>query len=202
MDVRRKDMNAFRKSKNLVCGVGIRDICACENGITFKSYTVWRSMLKRCYYQKYKTAAYKSCFVADEWLTYSNFKKWYDDNIFECYETIELDKDILFPKNREYGPTTCCLVPESLNLRIHKSKKLGIRKTSTIQEVYKVIIFSNKQQMEYGPFFDYESAFICSITQKEKIIKESAVDYFNKGYIKHNVYLALINWNIKERLIK
>jgi len=201
MDVGRKDMSTYRKSKQLVCGVGFRDICACDNGTTLKSYTVWRSMLKRCYYKKYKSLAYNSCFVADEWLIYSNFKKWYDDNIFDCAETIELDKDILLPKNKEYGPHTCCLVPESLNLRIHKSKKLGIRKTSTIKELYKVVIFSNKQQIEYGPFFDYESAFICSINQKEKIIKESARDYFVNGFINQNVYCALINWNIRERLI-
>lgn len=189
-----------RKQTSLVCGVGVRDICGSYNNKPLKSYTVWRCMIRRCYY-KTKTKAYVGCSVCHDWLIYSNFKKWYDENIFDYHGTLELDKDILLPKNKMYGPNTCCIIPETLNLIIHKSKRLGIRKTSTRTEIYKVVIFLNKKLFEFGPFSSYESAFECSVIEKQKLIKELADDYLNKGFINQNVYCALINWNIRERLI-
>ena len=165
-----------------------------------KSYTVWRSMLKRCYYNKYNQPSYKNCFVDSIWHNYSNFKKWYDENIFDYCGTIELDKDILLPKNKKYGPDVCCLIPESLNLRIHISDKKGIRKTSLNKEIYKVVIYSDKQKYEFGPFYSHQDAINCSFKEKEKLIRAAADLYFQQGYINSRVYNCLKNWNVLERM--
>ena len=61
----------------------------------------WYAMLNRCYNPlSNRAAAYKNCSVCDEWLTFSNFKRWFDEHHVEGYE---LDKDILVKGNRVYG---------------------------------------------------------------------------------------------------
>ena len=69
-----------------------------------KSYSTWSGMLERCSNSEktyIKTPTYNDCFVCNDWLYFENFEKWYDENYYEiCGEKIELDKDILFPKNK------------------------------------------------------------------------------------------------------
>ena len=50
-----------------------------------KSYKIWNDMLKRCYtvYNENKDVSYRSCVVSSEWHSYSNFKKWFDENYYE-----------------------------------------------------------------------------------------------------------------------
>ena len=59
---------------------------------------------------KWHSKAY--CKVCDEWLTYSNFEKWFNKNYKEGQQ---LDKDILFEGNKLYSPETCCFVPSDIN---------------------------------------------------------------------------------------
>ena len=96
-------------SKRLVFGVGINDsdyeVYKYEtiNGkrkATWKCpyYERWVSMLRRCYsprsLEKYPT--YKGCTVCEEWLTFSTFKKWMEN---QEWEDRHLDKD--FPCRRK-----------------------------------------------------------------------------------------------------
>lgn len=77
-------------------------------------YRVWKGMLERCYstktQEKYPT--YKGCVVSDEWLTFSNFKRW-----MECqdWEGKHLDKDLLFVGNKVYSAETCVFVTRFVN---------------------------------------------------------------------------------------
>lgn len=80
----------------------------------FKSYRVWWSMLSRCYDEKYqaKQPTYIGCSVIGEWLNYSNFKSWFDNNYIEgC----QLDKDIKVKGNKIYSPDTCLFISQKLN---------------------------------------------------------------------------------------
>jgi len=49
-------------------------------------------MLTRCYYQKRLDIrpSYEECIVCEEWLTFSNFKKWTEQ---QDWEDKQLDKD-------------------------------------------------------------------------------------------------------------
>ena len=76
---------------------------------------VWEGMLDRCYSEKYqaKQPTYVGCEVVEEWLNFSVFRNWM---VTQPWEGNELDKDILIPGNKVYGPDTCVFVPCGLNL--------------------------------------------------------------------------------------
>lgn len=77
-------------------------------------YSRWTSMLTRCFSKKYKTkhGAYKDVTCCEEWLTFSNFKRWMEQ---QDWENKQLDKDLLVYQNKVYSPETCCFIPQSLN---------------------------------------------------------------------------------------
>ena len=72
-------------------------------------YETWMSMLERCFSGKYKTKqpTYKDVTCCEEWLTFSNFKHWTEQ---QDWEGKQLDKDIIFPNNKVYSPETCAFV--------------------------------------------------------------------------------------------
>lgn len=105
----------LKKSK-LVQGVGINDFTGSisVNGKVIISYQYWLNMLERCYSQKYhnRKPTYNGCTVCEEWLYFTNFKKWFDENYREGFH---LDKDILVKGNKIYSPSECCFVPLYIN---------------------------------------------------------------------------------------
>ena len=108
----------MRLGQKLVHGVGINDYeeLITLNGKQIPEYTVWAGMLKRCYSPKWleQRPTYKGCTVADEWLYFSNFKQWLDDNGYKP-NVHHIDKDILIPGNKIYSPSTCLLVTLAIN---------------------------------------------------------------------------------------
>ena len=112
-------------SKKLIFNNGINDYddITYRNGRDIKSYSVWHSMLQRCYDDKYhiKHPTYEGCTVCDEWLYFSNFKKWFDENYIEG---TQLDKDI-FSKNKVYSPETCCFVPREINVLMSQIERFN-----------------------------------------------------------------------------
>lgn len=77
-------------------------------------YSSWASMLSRCYSKKIKSKhpTYNECIVSDEWKRFSSYKKWMEG---EKWQGMHLDKDILVPGNKVYGPDTCVFVSQKLN---------------------------------------------------------------------------------------
>lgn len=74
-------------------------------------YNTWRGILNRCYKGKLKN--YIGVSVCDDWLYFSNFKKWYDTQSYAAGK--EVDKDLLFYQNKVYSPDTCVLVSKEVN---------------------------------------------------------------------------------------
>ncbi|HRN97581.1 MAG TPA: hypothetical protein PLZ58_04005 [Candidatus Saccharibacteria bacterium] len=119
------------KPKKLVCGVGNND----ADYVTTKMETIgyvngkqkqkrvwecpyfraWTDMLNRCYDAKTqeRQPTYKGCSVAEDWLTFSNFKSWMEKQDFEGKQ---LDKDLLFEGNKVYSSATCVFVTRAVNL--------------------------------------------------------------------------------------
>jgi hypothetical protein len=140
------------KTKRKVCGVGINDsptpinkrntlphpkgkqiqktVWACP------FYIVWADMLKRCYSPKYlaKYPSYKGCTVCEEWLHFSKFKSWMEQ---QDWESKELDKDIMVEGNKTYSPNTCLFVSKEVNYIflakacMVKQNLLGVRETKS-----------------------------------------------------------------------
>ena len=123
----------MRKKNRLVHGVGINDadynVCIYEKADGKSKlievcpyYSYWRRMLGRCYskvwLEKYPT--YKGCSVRNEWLTFSNFKSWMEQ---QNWEGRQLDKDFLVEGNKVYSPSTCVFLPQKVNKFITASGK-------------------------------------------------------------------------------
>ena len=77
-------------------------------------YRVWVDMLRRCYSTKLqeKYPTYKGCSVSEEWLRFSNFRRWMES---QDWNGMQLDKDILLEGNKIYSAETCVFVTSKVN---------------------------------------------------------------------------------------
>jgi hypothetical protein len=77
-------------------------------------YRAWKDMIKRGYSDKYKAKnlTYQNVTVYKDWHLFSNFKTWMEQ---QDWEGKQLDKDILFPGNKEYHPNKCAFVLQKTN---------------------------------------------------------------------------------------
>ena len=203
--------NGFVKSRFTpsVYGVGIigNKKTIDENGETIKSYSVWTNMLKRCYSDKCQKTrpTYKGCCVCEEWLNYSNFKKWYDENYYEIEgQRMALDKDILVKGNKIYSPDTCVFVPQNINTLFTKRNKsrgkypIGVYKPNNSNKYQAMcnIFYNEKRQYKYlGLYNTIEEAFNAYKQFKEADIKQIADEYKDK--IPNKLYEAMYNYKVK-----
>ena len=174
-----------------------------------KDYTVWKSMLKRCYDQKTKerNPYYKNIKCCEEWLNFelfcdwlhsqSNYDKWLEGNRWA------LDKDILIKGNKEYSPYACCLVPQNVNCLFLKREAL--RGEYPIGVTYKNNgftaccnnSFTNKKE-ELGIFSTPEKAFYLGYKPyKEDMIKKVAKVEYDIGNITKECYDAMMNYEVE-----
>lgn len=106
--------------RKLVCGVGLNDadyvVRPSVNGkqVVCPFYNAWTHMLRRCYSEKLqeRQPTYVGCSVCKEWLTFSNFKKWMQQ---QDWKGKQLDKDLIESGNKEYDPNSCVFISNSLN---------------------------------------------------------------------------------------
>ena len=118
------------KPKKLLFGVGVndagyvvnkRETIGCIDGKQKQKtvwicpyYQVWRNMLMRCYDAKFqeRQPTYKNCTVSTEWLIFSVFKSWMEQ---QDWEGKHLDKDLLFEGNKVYSHETCVFITGAVN---------------------------------------------------------------------------------------
>lgn len=173
--------------------------CIFEGKSSIQSYRTWLQMLTRCYDVKYhqKCPTYMGCEVCDEWKTFSNFMKWFDENYIEGYS---LDKDILIKGNKIYSPETCCFVPNEINALLikHDGKRgkypIGITKRGN-KFCARVNLYSHAKWI--GTFDNIEDAFIAYKKEKERYLQEIADKYFNDGLISKQVRDALCAYQVE-----
>lgn len=180
----------------LVWGVGVNEYSGSINfnRKTIKSYKIWQSMLQRGYDEKYqlKYPTYIGCTVCDEWLYFSNFKQWFDDNY---REGMHLDKDILVEGNKVYSPETCVFVPLYLNSLLTDSGSargnlpLGVTKNGSS---YQAKCSNGQGKQLTKTFKTIPEAQQWYSTTKTQVVKEQAIRAFMEGSIKTDVYLALV----------
>ena len=176
--------------------IGINDVFGCSQD---KSFQVWTAMLNRCYGESFQKSkpTYVGCFVCEEWLKFSNFKAWFDENYIMKYS---LDKDILFKGNKEYSPRTCCFVPVEINSLLTNSKKkrgtlpIGV---SIHYKKYQAHIHKHDKLEFLGTFDSVGEAFNAYKYAKEQYIKELAEKYFQEGKINERVYDALMRYEVE-----
>lgn len=187
----------YDKKRKPVYGVGINDMISARK---HPALSHWRDMLGRCYNEKMiqKEPTYKDCSVCDEWLTFSNFAKWFDENYVEGYE---IDKDLLIKGNKVYSPETCCFLPHKINQaltnrRLHRSATpIGIHITKSGKFHAQCSIEGKLYHL--GTYSTLEEAFLAYKKTKEDYFKVLAEKYFKEGRITERVYRALLDYRVE-----
>lgn len=169
---------AFRKP---VFGIGINDATYKTqpkvNGknIMCPFFSVWRSMLIRCYSKYYhnKQPTYKGCKVQDDWLSFMEFRGWMER---QDWEGKYLDKDILVYGNKIYSKETCLFVSRRVNnlLNDHRAKRgdfpIGVCK---FENKY-MAQCSGRPNRYIGLYDTPELAHRAWAIEKAKVIREIA----------------------------
>lgn len=84
--------------------------------ITLKSntaYSIWNGIYIRCYKDN---RVYDGSYMCDLWKNdKDSFVEWWHSEYYECEgESMAVDKDLLYPGNKEYAPDKCCIIPQTL----------------------------------------------------------------------------------------
>lgn len=151
-----------------------------EKGKHSREYELWRSMLQRCYSDKFhkNNPTYKDCTVCERWLIFANFLE--DLPLIEGYELwrnnpntgVSLDKDSKVEGNKIYGLDTCKFISKSENSKERnfrcehlsekrKRKIMAISLTET-----KVLVFQSMSQAEKLGFNHSSISKCCQGEQK------------------------------------
>ena len=188
-----------------VYGVGIVTVGTKINGRKIKSYSKWHDMLNRCYNEsnRHKNKSYKGCSVCEEWIYYSNFKKWYDENYYEVdEEKMQLDKDILHKGNKIYSPDNCIFVPKNINVLFTKRDSergmypIGVYCNGRKDKVYMARCSNGEGKSVFlGRYNTPEEAFFKYKEFKDKLIKKIADSYKHK--IPKILYETLCSYEVK-----
>ncbi|MGR4990821.1 hypothetical protein ACPV3U_14705 [Vibrio rotiferianus] len=119
-----------------VHGVGYNSgVVTCSNGKVLKSYTVWKSMLERCYSVKSLEChpTYLSKTVCPQWFDYAAFKSWYGNLAGKLastdypIESLAIDSDLILFVNGDddydryqhgYSPHTVLMLPKGINSQL------------------------------------------------------------------------------------
>ena len=178
-----------------------------------KKYQLWYNMKMRCYNPNYhkEKPGYKDCTICNEWLDDRElFYEWVDMNFYKIKgePTVELDKDILLPGNKIYGPDTCIFVPKRINdlfIHIHGRVDNGLPAGVTYSEktgTYKVSAMltcddsDKKKNVVLGYYDTIEEAFDVYKEHKKAEIIYIADLYRRK--IPEQLYQAMVNWKFDE----
>ena len=178
-----------------------------EGGRNAKEYTLWQSMLERCYSEKYqkKQPTYEGCEVSDNFKSFEYFYEW-------CYKQIgfdndgngnpfQLDKDLLIKGNKVYSENSCVFIPREINSLLTKRTALrgehliGVCWSNT-NKAFMAQVRKNKGKSEHLGFFNTEiEAFNAYKVAKESFIKEQAEKW--KSQIDERAYEALMSYTVE-----
>jgi hypothetical protein len=162
-----------------------------------KYYSIWHSMIKRCYCNNSlrDSPTYMDCFVDERFHNFKFFVEWCEKNYIDGFY---LDKDILIKGNKIYGPDTCCFVPVEINnLFLLTNKKRGKYPVGVTLhgKNYRAQVKMYGKSKNFGTYKTIEEAFENYKLNKLKYICELANKWKDK--INNNVYDALINYKIE-----
>lgn len=160
--------------------------------------SVYYSMRQRCIPAQRKGNAvlrYEGVKLHRDWATFQPFAIWYSQQPGSNLK-YELDKDLLLPGNRVYGPERCCLIPRKLNAAIkiptNTLRLPGARKIKGQWQAYGYVDGTPKH---LGRVESEAEAHSLWTVHKEAHIKSLAEEY--KQTISQAAYDALMKWTVK-----
>lgn len=138
---------------NKVYNLGIIDI---PNASGYSSWRTWLYMLKRVATKK----SYSNVTICDEWLTFSNFHKWFDRHWRKGWD---LDKDL--KGHLLYSPDTCVYLPKEINQCLQRHN--GIKKSNGVW----IAEYSRGGQLEcIGEYGSKEEAQEAYLKEKKEYL--------------------------------
>jgi len=191
--------------KPTVFGVGFNDVVfrTAIGGKHIWQYSLWVSMLKRCFDAKFKQLqpTYEDVTCCDEWLSFANFLGWVNKQVGYKGAPVgfELDKDIIVKGNKIYSPDVCSFVPAAVNslLNDHGASRgefpVGVCFDKS-RGKFMACLNCFGRQKHLGRYNTIEAASFVYKTAKEAQIKIVATQY--KDVLSPAVYESLMNWEI------
>ena len=194
----------------LVYGIGFNDKTRPTNvdGKPVKEYSLWEGMLRRCFNEKEQTRypTYKGCNVSDNFLSYSFFYDWCQEqigfgNVDEKGRSWCLDKDLLFVGNKTYSETTCVFVPHEINTFFidrgndRGEYPLGVCFYKANGKFHARCTVNGKQK-HLGLYNTPQEAFVVYKSFKEALCKQLALKW--QSEIDERPFNAMMNWEVKE----
>ena len=173
------------------------------NGVHTKEYTLWCSMLQRCYSEAFKKKylTYDVCEASENFKYYEYFYEWCQNQIGFGIDGFQLDKDLLVKGNKVYNEDTCVFIPSEINLVLIKSDNIrgkhpiGVH-WSNSNKAFVAKVKKNKGRQEYlGSFSTEIEAFNAYKQAKEAFVKEQANKW--KSQIDDRAYNALMNYTVE-----
>ena len=177
------------------------------NGVLTKEYDLWKSMLRRCYSDKYqkKRPTYIGCEVSDNFKSYEYFYEWCHSQIGFSNDgngnPFHLDKDLLVKGNKVYSEDSCIFLPAEINTVLVKCTAsrgdhlIGVSWNKT-NKAFRAMVSKNKGKSEHLGLFNTElEAFNAYKQAKEAFIKEQANKWKDK--IDVRAYKALTNYQVE-----
>ena len=192
----------------LVYGVGFNDKTkpVFVDGKKVKEYKSWHDMLKRCFSEKEQTRypTYKGCNVSDNFLHYSFFYDWCQEQIGfgkvdEKGRSWCLDKDLLFVGNKTYSETTCVFVPNEINVfftdsgNVRGQYPLGVCFHKPMGK-FKAQCTVNGKRQHLGYFNTVEEAFNVYKPFKEALCKQLTLKW--QSEIDPRLFNAMMKWEV------
>ena len=188
-----------------VCGVGVvgTKCPSIINGVQTKEYELWKSMLRRCYSDKYqkKYQTYEGCEVSDNFKSYEYFYEWCNKQIGFDNKGWQLDKDLLTKGNKVYSENTCVFIPAEINLVLTKCTAsrgehvIGVC-WHKARKAFMAQVGKGKGKLKHLGYFKTETeAFNAYKQAKEVFVKEQANEW--KGKIDDRAYNALMNYQVE-----
>lgn len=181
----------------MVFGKGINDLSS-----KLASYSVWHSMLRRCYSEVYhKTKpTYIGVEVQPDWLYLSNFHSWF---VLNHVEDWHLDKDLLGGDKRIYSEDTCTFLPSEINSALQTDKLStnlppGVSYKTSHAKYVAQLSTNNEGTRKNIHLIIHDDPMVCFAAYKEakeNYLKTLAEKY--KYELKYESYQALLAFSVK-----
>lgn len=185
------------KGKPSLFGVGILGDAAvnCYD----MSYKSWAGMIKRIYnpHTDQMAITYKDCTIVDDWFRFDNYLEWFKQQ--KVQPKWQLDKDLLVPGNKVYGPETCIFLPREINTFLtnrhnHRGPwPVGVTYHERLNKWQASCNVHGKSEY-LGVFTSPEEAFAKYKVRKEQVAKELAEMW--KDQIDIRAYRALLDFTV------
>ena len=171
-----------------------------------KDYSVWNNIRQRCYNlntQDKLYPQYAGCTMSDDFLVFSKFKEWYNNQIGCDQDGWHIDKDLLVKRNKVYSAETCVLLPQQINtlitganaIRGDLPKGVYYDKSKGINSRYRARVSQDGKYVCYGSYSNLDDAWLAYKEAKEAWVKVVAERWKDK--IDPRAYNALLNYTVE-----